>query len=90
MTNNTHPRCPACNRMLFERIYDYCMWCGVTLPENLHLSKSEKILLKEQQKKDGEARAHKSQEIERGLGGDGGMVWGNWAGDSDAGSDGGE
>ena len=44
------PRCPSCGQTLSNRLFDYCLWCGAILPEELHLSDSDKAALVESRK----------------------------------------
>ena len=38
-------QCPQCNRKIMQSISNRCMYCGVDLPEEHHLSQEEKSAL---------------------------------------------
>ncbi len=44
------PQCPNCRQVLSNRLFDYCLWCGAVLPEELHLSDSDKAAITESRK----------------------------------------
>ena len=82
--------CEKCNRVLFGREHDHCMWCGAALPEELRLSEAEKIKIIEQRKQTLEQDRKHRQRSRRGIGdSEGGIldIFGGIGGDS--GGDGG-
>ena len=40
-------RCPGCHRALVNRLFDYCLYCCVMLPDELLLSDEEKDHIKQ-------------------------------------------
>ena len=55
MYNTNLPNCLQCERVLVEREYDHCLWCGGIVPERLRLPAAEKERLR-QQRRDERAR----------------------------------
>jgi len=65
MNETTKPKCPGCERVLINRLVNYCLYCGETIPEELQLTDQERAEVKEQQKEELEERRRLREEKEK-------------------------
>ena len=50
MSESTSPKCPRCQRVLVNRLVDYCLYCGEPIPVDMQLTDQEKAVINERQK----------------------------------------
>ena len=62
-------RCPRCQRVLVNRLVDYCLYCGEAIPVEMQLTDQEKAMIMERQKDqiESERRLRKENEAEERM-----------------------
>ena len=58
---NRPAHCEKCQRVLFAREHDHCMWCGAPLSEALRLSDAEKATIAEQRQREQAVRRERER-----------------------------